>query len=77
MTARPVVSCFPLGAVDRAHARSDGWEDSPLCDEGVYLTRNALWTGGRGTGGDLTRHYDTCPRCSSVQAANRRGATDG
>ena len=57
----------PLGAFSREHARSDGWEDSPLCDEGVFLTRNALWTGGRGTGGDLTRHYDECRRCRRVR----------
>ena len=59
---------IPLGAVSREHARSDGWEDSQLCDEGVYLTRNALWTGGRGTGGSLTRHYYECPRCAAVRA---------
>ena len=58
---------IPLGAVSREHARSDGWEDSPLCDEGVFLTRNALWTGGRGTGGVLTRHYDTCQRCATAK----------
>jgi hypothetical protein len=66
---------IPLGAVSREYARSDGWEDSPLCDEGVFLTRNALWTGGRGTGGDLTRHYDKCGRCAAVRARSQETAS--
>jgi hypothetical protein len=47
-----------------------------LCDEGVFLTRNALWTGGRGTGGDLTRHYEKCPQCAAVQAAAQSNGGD-
>lgn len=65
---------IPLGAVSREHARSDGWEDSALCDEGVYLTRNAFWTGGRGTGGDLTRHLRTCQQCVAACARSQEMA---